>query len=63
EKIKVWRRMELQELEKRSEIYDERCIMNDGAINLLSARFGDIVVAEDINSVIDWSELIEGPQQ
>ncbi|KAG0247276.1 ATP-dependent DNA helicase sgs1, partial [Mortierella polycephala] len=63
EKVKVWRSMELQELEKHSEIYDERCIMNDGAINLLSARFGDIVVAEDINSVIDWSELMEGSQQ
>ncbi|KAF9368234.1 ATP-dependent DNA helicase sgs1, partial [Podila verticillata] len=53
EKIKVWRSMELQELEKHSEIYDERCIMNDGAINLLSVRFGNITTAEDISSIID----------
>jgi hypothetical protein len=37
--------------------------MSDKAINLLSARFGDITVAEDIKSIIKWAEVIEGSQQ
>jgi hypothetical protein len=62
-KIMDWRITELQELRKQAEFYDERCIMNDGAINLLSARFGDIVIAEDISAVVDWSELVQGSKQ
>ncbi|KAI1288592.1 hypothetical protein EDD11_009898 [Mortierella claussenii] len=62
-KIIAWRSMELLELKKQSFFYDERCIMNDGAINLLSARFGNVMVAEDISAIIDWSELVKGSQQ
>ncbi|KAF9554249.1 hypothetical protein EC968_009724, partial [Mortierella alpina] len=58
-KIEAWRSIELQELEKHSEIYDESSIMNDKAIKSLSTRFGDITVAEDIKSIIKWTEVVE----
>ncbi|KAG9319197.1 hypothetical protein KVV02_008336 [Mortierella alpina] len=60
DKIREWRSMELQELEKQSEIYIADCIMDDSAINLLSARFGEVSVAEDISLILDWSELVDG---
>lgn len=63
DKIKAWRNMELQELEKQSEIYIADCIMDDSAINLLSARFGEVSVVEDISLILDWSELIDGSQR
>ncbi|KAF9914372.1 hypothetical protein FBU30_002592, partial [Linnemannia zychae] len=62
-KIKAWRSTVLGVLEGQSEIYDERCIMDEGAINLISARFGEVSTAKDINSIVDWSELLPGSQQ
>lgn len=62
-RIQAWRSAEFQELKKESEIYSERCIMNNEAINLLSSRFSNVTTAKDINSIIKWSELIKGSQQ
>lgn len=63
EKIVNWRRIELQELMTWAEFYNERCVMDDGTINVLSSRFGDIAIAEDIGAIVDWSELIPGSKQ
>jgi superfamily II DNA helicase RecQ len=63
EKIMKWRTTELQELRKQAAFYDERCIMDEGAINLLSERFGDIAIVEDISAIVDWSELVQGSKQ
>jgi len=62
-RILAWRKVELEQLNMQAEFYDESCLMNNGTINLLSARFGDIATADDINAVVDWSELVQGSQK
>ncbi|KAF9101867.1 hypothetical protein BGX30_009402, partial [Mortierella sp. GBA39] len=61
--IESWRHKELSTVAGESESYVLETVMDDRAVDRLSAKFGRISTYDSVNNIIDWSEWITGSRK